>query len=90
MKNGLQELNHHQRAITFDFKGPTDYNGSHLAVKDIWHKQSTKLGLSGADPQQVLGDYLEARGFTIISYAWLNQQTTKGVVLVKEFDIRLK
>ena len=72
------------------FRGPTNTACSKVNLYDTWHKQRVSISLSGANMLDEVEAYLLERGFTIAGYGWTDQTTSKGIVMVEEFDIRLK
>jgi len=80
----------HSRAITIRFIGPTNYKPSRVAIYDPWHEQRVYLSLSGADMLATARDYLKEREITIVSYGWTKSSTDEGVLLVDNFDKRIK
>ncbi len=83
-------MNNHTRVITMAFKGPTNTSCSKVILRDKWHEQSVSISLSGANMLDEIESYLLKRGFTIASYGWTDQTISKGVVMVNDFDIRIK
>ncbi len=79
--------NSHSHAIKFAFKGPTDRDGSHLLVTDLWHKTRKKLPLGGADAMTELFNYLEIeKSYTVVSHGYIDGgRGSDGIVMVKEF-----
>ena len=80
----------HNRVMTFKFVGPTNYLPSRVIIKDIWHNERVTLSLSGADMYKTVESYLTDKGFNILNYGWTNQSTDSGVLMVDNFDKRIK
>lgn len=80
----------HSHTLNIRFIGPTNTKPSRVAIYDSWHDERVYLSLSGADMLETVKQFLETRGITIVSYGWTKPSTDEGVLLVDNFDKRIK
>ena len=80
----------HSRVLRFKFLSPTNYRPSRVSLIDQWHNERVELSLSGADMIETVKDYLEAREINIVSFGYLESSGDSGVIMLDNFDKRIK
>ncbi len=80
----------HSRIVEFKFLGATDHQPSRVSLHDRWHEERIALSLSGADMIKTVVEHLESKGVEIVSYGYTNQSASRGVIVLSNFDKRIK